>query len=328
MSSNSTALKSFRSQEAIVAILTICLVVAFSLFVPGFLSAANLLGLLQASVTLGLLGLGMGIVVIARGIDLSMIAVMSVSSAMVIDLVSHGHSAGAGFVSGLGLAIVFGLLNGLVIAIAELPALFVTLASGLALYGAGVGILKYDILMWSTRLVGFAWIGRSNVAGIPMPLIALALLLCLATVFLKWTRLGDFVYAMGDNPQGARAVGIPTKRIIVMIYIISALIAFATGIILSAVLGAATIRVYNSTLMYDVILVVVLGGIGLSGGRGSMLSVLLGTLLIATFGNAMTLMDAGYAAQNFFKGMLLLAAIIFDSRLNPRNEETAQQGDI
>jgi ribose transport system permease protein len=77
-----------------------------------------------------------------------------------------------------------------------------------------------------------------------------------------------------------------------------------------------------------VILVVVLGGIGLSGGRGGVLNVIIGTLLIGTMLNGMTIMDISYSGQNLIKGMVLLVAVVVDSFLNPRNEETAQQGDI
>ena len=87
-------------------------------------------------------------------------------------------------------------------------------------------------------------------------------------------------------------------------------------------------RIFNSTLIYDVILIVVLGGIGLSGGRGGVINVVIGTLLIGTMLNGMTILDVSYSAQNMIKGLILLAAILVDSLLNPRNEETAQQGDI
>jgi ribose transport system permease protein len=87
-------------------------------------------------------------------------------------------------------------------------------------------------------------------------------------------------------------------------------------------------RIYNSTMIYDVILVVVLGGIGLSGGRGGVVNVVIGTLLIGTLLNGMTILDVSYSAQNLIKGVVLLAAILIDSFVNPRNEETAQQGDI
>ena len=87
-------------------------------------------------------------------------------------------------------------------------------------------------------------------------------------------------------------------------------------------------RLVNSTMVYDVILVVVLGGIGLSGGRGGVRNVLVGTLLIGILLNGMTIMDVPYIPQNLIKGLILLIAIIVDTLINPRDEQTAQQGDI
>ena len=96
---------------------------------------------------------------------------------------------------------------------------------------------------------------------------------------------------------------------------------------MAASVNSMPTRIFNSTLIYDVILVVVLGGIGLSGGRGGVLNVIIGTLLIGTMLNGMTIMDVSYSGQNLVKGVVLLVAVIADSFLNPRNEETAQQGD-
>ena len=104
--------------------------------------------------------------------------------------------------------------------------------------------------------------------------------------------------------------------------------ALAAGLVMAASVNSMPTRIYNSTMIYDVILVVVLGGIGLSGGRGGVGNVVIGTLLIGTLLNGMTILDVSYSAQNMIKGVVLLAAILIDSFVNPRNEETAQQGDI
>jgi ribose transport system permease protein len=87
-------------------------------------------------------------------------------------------------------------------------------------------------------------------------------------------------------------------------------------------------RIVNSTLVYDVILVAVIGGVGLSGGKGGVRNVLAGTVLIGILLNGMTMLDMPYTAQSIVKGFILLAAIIADSMLNPRDEQTSQQGDI
>ena len=114
----------------------------------------------------------------------------------------------------------------------------------------------------------------------------------------------------------------------VLQYVLAALVGLFAGIVMAASVNSMPTRIYNSTMVYDVVLVVVLGGIGLSGGRGGVLNVIIGTLLIGTLLNGMTIMDISYSLQNIIKGVVLLAAILIDSILNPRNEETAQQGDI
>jgi ribose transport system permease protein len=110
--------------------------------------------------------------------------------------------------------------------------------------------------------------------------------------------------------------------------VLAALFAAFAGMVMAASVNSMPTRIYNSTLIYDVILVVILGGIGLSGGRGGAINVLIGTLFIGTLINGMTILDVSYSAQNLVKGVVLLVALLVDSILNPRNEETAQQGDI
>jgi len=140
--------------------------------------------------------------------------------------------------------------------------------------------------------------------------------------------MGRYVYLMGDNPMAARNMGIPVRPMIVLRYVLSAVIAFAAGILTAAGLLSINTRVVNSTLLYDIILVVVIGGIGLSGGRGGVRNVIVGALLIGIMLNAMTILDIPNIYQNLIKSTILLIAIIIDSVLNPRDEQTAQQGDI
>ena len=317
------------SQQGIVFAIFVVMFVGFALFLPGFGTTSNMLGLLQNVAILGILGLGMAIVVIGRGIDISMVAVLAVPAGLVLQMVQDGHSLPVAFASALALALAFGLANGWLIAYAEVPSLFTTLASGLFLAGLGqVALFRLDIVQWSPQLDSFAWIGRGTLAGVPMPVIVFGAVALLVAFFLRKTRLGAYVYAVGDNPFGARTTGIPTRPVIVLQYVLAALIGMFAGLVMAASVNSMPTRIYNSTLIYDVILVVVLGGIGLAGGRGGVWSVVIGTLLIGTMLNAMTIMDMSYSAQNLVKGIVLLVAVIADSFLNPRNEETAQQGDI
>lgn len=317
------------SQQTIVFSIFVLMFAAFSLLLPGFLNTGNMLGLLQNVAILGILGLGMAIIVIGRGIDISMVAVLAVPAGLILQMVQDGHSVSVAFAAALALALLFGLINGWLTAYAEVPSLFTTLASGLFLAGLGqMAFFRLDVVQWSSNLDSLAWIGSGTLVGIPMPVVMFALVAIAVAFFLRMTRLGSYIYAIGDNPFGARTTGIPTRPVIVLQYLLAALIGAFAGMVMAASVNSMPTRIYNSTLIYDVILVVVLGGIGLSGGRGGVINVIIGTLLIGTMLNGMTIMDMSYSAQNLVKGLVLLVAILIDSFVNPRNEETAQQGDI
>ena len=317
------------SQQMIVFTIFVLLFIGFALFLPGFFAASNLLGLLQNVAILGILGLAMAIIVIGRGIDISMVAVLAVPAGLVLQMVQDGHSVPVAILAAVALALVFGLVNGWLIAYAEVPSLFTTLASGLFLAGLGqVAFFRLDVVSWSPSLDALAFVGRGTLLGVPMPVVMFALVAVGVSLFLRRTRLGTYVYAIGDNPFGARTTGIPTRPVIVLQYTLAALIGAVAGFVMAASVNSMPTRIYNSTMIYDVILVVVLGGIGLSGGRGGVVNVVIGTLLIGTLLNGMTILDVSYSAQNLVKGVILLIAILIDSFLNPRNEETAQQGDI
>lgn len=316
-------------QQTIVFAVFVLLFAGFALLLPGFFTADNMLTLLQNVAVLGILGLAMAIVVIGRGIDISLVAALVVPPGLVLQMVQNGHSVTSALAAALALTVTFGLVNGWLIAYAEVPSLFATLASGLFLAGLGqVSFFQLELVQWSAPLDVIAWVGRGTIGGVPAPVIMFGVAAALTAFFLRRTRLGVHLYAIGDNPNAARVTGIPTRPLIVLQYVLAALIGAFAGMVLAASINSMPTRIFNSTLIYDVILVVVLGGIGLSGGRGSVANVIIGTLLIGTMLNGMTILNLSYSAQNLVKGIVLLAAILADTILNPRNEETAQQGDI
>lgn len=322
--------KAFKvSQQTVVFALFLAIFAGFSVFLPGFFRLDNILTLLQSVSVLGILGLGMALIVIGRGIDLSMVATLVVAPGLMLQMVTDGHSLAVAGMAALALTLAVGLLNGWLIAYAEVPSLFATLASGLLVAGLGqAAFFRLDIVQWNEAMDAVAWIARGTLFGVPRPVVVFVLLTILVAGFLRWSRLGTYVYALGDNPQSARTAGIPTRPLIVLQYVLSSFVAALAGLVLAISVSSMPVLIFNSTLIYDVILVVVLGGIGLAGGRGGAMSAVVGTLLIGTLLNGMTIMDVSYSAQNLIKGLILLLAIAVDSIVNPRNEQTAQQGDI
>jgi ribose transport system permease protein len=316
-------------QEKIVFTIAVAMFVVFSIALKGFLTAGNIVSLVQNVSILGVLGIGMALTIIGRGIDLSMVSNMAISVAWVLYLANHEVALPLAILSGLGLNLVIGLLNGVLIAYVEIPAIFATLAMGTAVYGFGHSVLvNSDVIFMPQAVHWFKAIGGSSLGGLPSPVLWLVVFSIAAFLFLRFTRPGRFIYGMGDNPLTARVAGVPARRMMVLQYLISSLIAFAAGIITATLVNSMNTRVASSTLVYDVILVVAIGGVGLSGGKGSVRNVIVGTLLIGILLNGMTIMDVPYTFQNIVKSVILLIAIVTDSILNPRDEQTSQQGDI
>jgi ribose transport system permease protein len=258
-----------------------------------------------------------------------MVTIMAISVGWVFSEINSGMSVGLAFALGFGLALVIGIANGVLIAYIEIPAIFATLAMGSVIYGLGhFALVDNDTIFVSDQLGGFKRWGAGYLFGIPASVTWAAIVALLAFLLLRFTKIGRFIYGMGDNPLAARVAGIPVRPMIVLQYAISAMIAFAAGLLLTATVSSMNTRLANTTMIYDVILIVVIGGIGLSGGKGGVRNVIVGTLLIGTLLNGMTILDISFTEQKIIKSLILLVAIVVDSVINPRDEQTAQQGDI
>ena len=254
---------------------------------------------------------------------------VTVSLTLSIVLANSGHSFAVSLLCGLALVVAIGMTIGALIAYVEIPPIFATLAMSAIVYGVGRGfVADLDINNIPPGLDWFIFLGRGRLVGIPMPIWLFAATALLLYLFLRKTGLGRFIYAIGDNMATARLSGIPVRPMIVLQYVLSGLMAFLAGIVTAASVASMNMRVVNSTMIYDVLLVVILGGIGLTGGRGGVRNVLVGTILIGLLMNGMTIMDISYTVQNLIKSTVLLGALVLDALLNPRDEQTSQQGDI
>ena len=317
------------SQEQIVFGLALLLCLGFAVALPGFLTTDNILNLVRSVSILGILGVAMGLVVIGRGIDLSLIALMAVSVAWTLHLIEGGMPLPQALAIGLAFSLFIGAVNGWLVAYVEMPAIFATLAMGTLVYGFGrYYLFDLDVAYMPDQARHLLWLGQGTLFGIPVPIFLFAGVCFSGYLFLRYARSGRYLRAVGDNLLAARITGVPTRPVVVLQYVLSSLIGFAAGIVTAASVASMNTRLAISTYVYDVILVVVLGGIGLSGGKGGIRNVIVGTLLIGVLLNGMTIMDIQYTVQNVIKGIILLTAIVIDTILNPRDEQTAQQGDI
>jgi ribose transport system permease protein len=315
------------TQEQIVLLITVALVIVFSLALPGFATAANLLNLVRSVSILGILGLGMGLIMISRGIDLSETAIMAGCFIISIKEMNAGLPTGLALALGLAVALAIGAVNGVLVAFVEAPALFVTLATAYVVFGLALWFVEVLIVYVPQGSTGLLFIGQGRLLGVPMPIVVFVAAAIVMHLFLSRTSIGRFIYAQGDNFEAARLTGIPVRPLIVFEYMLVALLAWLAGLVWTASTGGMTMGITQGTLIFDVILVVVLGGISLVGGRGGVASVVAGCLLIGTLLNGFTIMDVNSEVQNIIKGVVLLGAIVLDNRLHPRDEEITRQGD-
>ncbi len=283
---------------------------------------------MAVTAALVILACGMGVVVISRGLDLSLGATMVVGAATFGILIDGGLP---GFAA-LGLAVLamvlVGLMNGWLIAYAEIPAMLATLATAMVITGTfRFGLLQGEfLLLWPATDPAVRPLSADLVPGLRVPVV-LAVLITWAV--LKYSTPGRVTYAMGDNFAAARLSGLPVRTTTLMIYVFAALTALVAGLISAAASGTVDFRAVTSgSLLFEVILVVVLGGIPLSGGRGGVRNILVGLALVAVLRNGITLMNLSTQTQDMLKGLVLILAIVTDNYLNPRDTETDTVGDL
>lgn len=317
--------------ERVVAVAALVLAVVFSLTIDGFATLGNLRVILSNSASLAVLSCGMAVVIITRGLDLSLIAQMIAGATIFGILISNGVAAPVALLVAVVAMVVIGFLNAWLIAYVEIPAMLATLASSMFM----VGMLRFAILRGEFLLLlpksdpTVAFLAGDLLPGLSVPVVLMAATLAATWFLLRRSTPGRVIYAMGDNFQAARLTGLPVRRTAIVVYVFAGLTALVAGLIMAAANGAVDFRtVTNGTLLFDVILVVVLGGIPLRGGRGGVRNVVVGVALIAILRNGMTLMDFTTQTQDMLKGLVLLTAIVVDNYLNPRDAETDTVGDL
>ena len=324
-----------RNQELIILIVTVVIFAGFSIFLDKFFSTGNLLTLMRSVSILGILSIAMAVVVISKGIDLSLIATLAVGTALASVLSSADvlPSIDLPFVYAVLLGFLFTAIlcaiTGTLVAYWDMASVFVTLAMAGVIYGLGRTLFIGDELNYLPEDAAWLeYLGRGQLLGIPMPIICFLSLAFIMHLVLTKTTFGKFVYSIGDSGLAARTAGVPVRPILVIIFIIAGVVAYFAGLLTAGAISSINTRMVSGSMIYDVLLVVVVGGIGLSGGKGGMHNVILGTLLIGTLLNGMVIMDISFIVQNLIKGIILLLAIMTDTILNPRDEQTTQQGDI
>jgi ribose transport system permease protein len=309
-------LQNFRNSVAKMSDVTV--ISPESSYWPNFLKTSNLLNVANQIAVIAILAIGMTLVIITAGIDLSvgsLIAVSAVLATWVIREWFGGDEATVGgMIAGCGLAIVacsaLGLFSGSMIAFFGVPPFVATL--GMMMVGSGLAYMLSGGLSIYQLPQSFDWLGRGDdLGGLPNAVVLMLALYLLAHITMSRTTVGRYIYAVGGNPEAARLSGVPVRKILLWVYASCGALAGLGGVIMASQFKSGDPK-YG--LMYElyVIAAVVVGGTSLSGGRGKVFGTLIGAFIIAVIQNGMNLTGVQSYTQKVVLGLVLLIAVLLD----------------
>lgn len=283
------------------------LFIVFSVLTSSFYSPGNLLDILLQSSINAMIAVGMTLVVMARGIDLSVGSVVGLTSMITASLLPINPLLG--IVAGIVLGIVCGLINGVLIAKLKLPDFIVTLGM-LSIY-RGAALIYTDGKPIYGIDATFRAIFAGDVAGIPTPVIFALAIALVAFLVVRYTALGEQIIAVGGNEEAARLAGINIDRVKICVYAISGLLATFAGFVLIGRIGAAE-PIGGTGFELQAIGAAVIGGASLFGGEGNPLGALVGALTLGAMQNGLTLLNVPSFWQLVATGVVVIVAVFAD----------------
>lgn len=285
---------------------------------PNFLKAENLLNVANQIAVIAVIAIGMTMVIITGGIDLSvgsLIALSAVVTARLVRDLFGGESAGTAGMVVAGLAGVLacagsGAFSGAMVTLFRIPPFIATL--GMMLVASGLAYILADGQSINQVPESFIRLGRgADLLGVPNAVVLMVALYAVAHVVMTRTVAGRYIYAVGGNAAAARLSGVPVRRILLLVYALCAALAGLGGVVMASQLrsGAPT---YGQMYELYVIAAVVVGGTSLSGGQGKVFGTLIGALIIAVIQNGMNLMGVESYTQKIVLGLVILGAVLAD----------------
>ena len=285
---------------------------------PNFLKSENLLNIANQIAVIAIVAIGMTMVIITGGIDLSVGSLLALSAVLATRFIRDYAGGMEASIGGMLLACIaaiiacglVGAFSGAMITRFTIPPFIVTLAMMLVGSGLAYTLAKGEAIYQIPD--SFVWLGRgADAFSLPNAVVLMLVLYALAHVLMSRTKLGRYLYAVGGNSESARLSGVPVKRVLMFAYIASGLLAGLGGVIMASQLksGSAT---YGNMYELFVIAAVVVGGTSLSGGEGKMLGTLTGAFTIAVIQNGMNLTNVESYTQKVVLGLVILGAVLLD----------------
>ena len=304
---------SFAQQQGALILLALVCVIATARY-EAFLTPENLLNVLRQNSMLGIIAVGMTFVILTGGIDLSVGSLLAVAGVIAAFLAPYGLVIA--LAAAIAATTVLGLINGVIIAKARIQPFIVTLGMMIAARGLVLSVTDEKNVRIPSDANGFSWLGQGELFGfLPVPIVVMIAAYAAGWLVLNYTRFGRHVFAVGDNDEAARLMGLNISRVTILVYTLSGLLAGLAGVILASRLNTGS-PVEGVGRELDAIASVVVGGTLLTGGKGNLISTLYGVLLLGVIFNIFNL--EGQISpwwQLVLRGGILLAVVVLQNRL-------------
>lgn len=306
--------KTFLRKYGTISILII-MCAALTIITPNFLKVRNLLNIVKQISIYAIMGCGLTMVIITGGIDLSAGAVVAVAGMVFGTLnMTMGIPMIAAIILTLLVGALIGMFNGSMVAFFNIPAFVATLGSKLALFGIALIINDKPISGFDQS---FLFLGQGSFCGIPVLIFFLLVVGMISHYLLKHTKFGRYVYAIGGNSEAARVSGINIRKTLVSVYVYNGILQALAGILLASRIMTSSPNSGDGFEM-EGITGAVIGGASLAGGSGTIMGTIIGTLIVGVLNNGLDLMLVDAYTQQVLKGMIIIAAVIFDQIKNKR----------
>jgi len=293
-----------------VAIVLVTLSVLFAIMSPSFATVPNFQNILTQSAILLLLALPMTLIIMTEGLDLSIGAVLTLASIVLAATVVATGSPTLAFLAAVALGLAFGVVNGVLITLFELPPFIATLGTLGVAQGLSLVFTEGQSIVGIPREISQFYSGAF--AGVPIPIIMGVVAYAVFHVILYRTRLGTYVFALGGNREALKLAGIPDWLMLILIYVLGGLMAGIGALLLTARMSAAH-PTAGIGYEFDAIAAVAVGGTSFERGNGWLLGTLLGVLVIGVLRNGLNLMGVPSAMQVVGIGALVIVALLIDS---------------
>ncbi|CUH95938.1 hypothetical protein P22_2026 [Propionispora sp. 2/2-37] len=285
--------------------------VSLALISEEFLTVSNLLNVARQISLNAIISVGMTLVILTGGIDLSVGSIVAIAGSVTAGLILQGTGLAVAIGAALLLGAAIGGFNGLLITRGGVPPFIATM--GMMTIVRGYSLIYTDGRPITGLSEQFRWLGGGYIAGIPVPVVLMVIIFAAAYIFLKQNRYGRYIYAIGGNEEATRLSGINTKGVLLSVYVIAGFMAALSGIILTSRLNSAQPTAGVSFEM-DAIAAVVLGGTSLAGGVGTIGGTLIGAMIIGVLDNGLNLLNVSSFYQQVAKGVVILLAVLLDRK--------------